>query len=340
MAAENNALPAVSVIMPVLNEEGHLADAAASILAQEYPGTIELILSLGPSKDETDRIAAELAEADRRVVLMPNPKGLTTVGMNAAIKIAKHDYIIRVDAHSEPAQGYIKDGITELIKVGADLVGGIMDAKGRSAFQRAVAWAYTSKFGIGGARYHVGGEAGEAESAYLGIFKKSALERVGGYDEAIIRGEDWDLAQRIKQTGGLVWFSPELKVTYWPRGRWGKLAKQFYSTGVWRGDLTRRDLKRASKRYFAPPVLVLVLVLSWIDLLDANPVAIVPTAAYLLGVAYLAITASGLRLKDRVALLVVLPTMHLSWGWGFIRGYLVGAGMTIDRSRMNKEQVK
>ena len=215
-----------------------------------------------------------------------------------------------------------------------------MDAKGKSAFQRAVAWAYTSKFGIGGARYHVGGEAGEAESAYLGIFKKSALERVGGYDEAIIRGEDWDLAQRIKQTGGLVWFSPELKVTYWPRGRWGKLAKQFYSTGVWRGDLTRRDLKRASKRYFAPPVLVLVLVLSWIDLLDANPVAIVPTAAYLLGVAYLAITASGLRLKDRVALLVVLPTMHLSWGWGFIRGYLVGAGMTIDRSRMNKEQVK
>ena len=340
MAAENNTLPAVSVIMPVLNEEGHLAAAAASILAQDYPGTIELILALGPSKDKTGRIAAELAEADSRVVLMPNPKGLTTVGMNAAIKIAKHDYIIRVDAHSEPAQGYIKSGITELLKVGADLVGGIMDAKGRSAFQRAVAWAYTSKFGIGGARYHVGGEAGEAESAYLGIFKKSALERVGGYDEAIIRGEDWDLAQRIKQTGGLVWFSPELKVTYWPRGRWGKLAKQFYSTRVWRGDLTRRDLKRASKRYFAPPVLVLVLVLSWIDLLDANPVAIVPTAAYLLGVAYLAITASGLRLKDRVALLVVLPTMHLSWGWGFIRGYLVGAGMTIDRSRMNKEQVK
>jgi glycosyltransferase involved in cell wall biosynthesis len=340
MAAELSSLPAVTVIMPVLNEEGHLAAAAGSILAQDYSGVIELILALGPSKDDTDRIAAELAAADSRVVLMPNPKGLTTVGMNAAIKIAKHDYIVRIDAHSEPAQGYIAKGITELLNVGADLIGGIMDAKGKSAFQRAVAWAYTSKFGIGGARYHVGGEAGEAESAYLGIFKKSALERVGGYDEAIIRGEDWDLAQRIKQTGGLVWFSPELKVTYWPRGRWGKLAKQFYSTGVWRGDLTRRDLKRASKRYFAPPVLVLVLVLSWIDLLDANPVAIVPTAAYLLGVAHLAITASGLRLKDRVALLVVLPTMHLSWGWGFIRGYLVGAGMTIDRSRMNKEQVK
>ncbi len=340
MAAENKALPAVSVIMPVLNEEGHLAAAAASILAQNYPGAIELILALGPSKDETDRIAAELAEADPRVVLMPNPRGLTTVGMNAAIKIAKHDYIIRVDAHSEPAQGYIKDGITELLSVGADLVGGIMDAKGRSAFQRAVAWAYTSKFGIGGARYHVGGAAGEAESAYLGIFRKSALERVGGYDEAIIRGEDWDLAQRIKKTGGLVWFSPELKVTYWPRGRWSRLAKQFYSTGVWRGDLTRRDLKRASKRYFAPPVLVLILILSWIDLLDANPLAIFPTAAYLLGVAYLAISAKGLQLKDRVALLVVLPTMHLSWGWGFIRGYLLGAGMTIDRSRMNKEQVK
>ena len=326
--------------MPVLNEEAHLEGAVQSILNQEYEGILELILALGPSRDDTNKIASELAKKDSRVTLLDNPRGLTTVGLNAAIKLAKHDYIIRIDAHSEPAQGYIQNGILELLAQDADLIGGIMDAKGRSAFQRAVAWAYTSQFGLGSASYHVGGEAGEAESAYLGIFRKSALTRVGGYDEAIIRGEDWDLAQRIKATGGLVWFSPELRVTYWPRGRFSGLAKQFFSTGVWRGDLTRRDLKRASRRYFAPPALVSAILLGFVLLIFGNLVGIMPLSGYLFAIAFLSISSSGLKLKDRFALIIVLPTMHLGWGLGFIRGYLLGAANTIDKSRMTKDQLK
>ncbi|MEY3909282.1 MAG: hypothetical protein RLZZ90_1189 [Actinomycetota bacterium] len=334
------AMPPVTVIMPVLNEEAHLEGAVDSILSQDYAGILELILALGPSRDGTNKIAAQLAKKDPRIILLDNPRGLTTVGLNAAIKLAKHDYIIRIDAHSEPAQGYIHNGILELMAQDADLVGGIMDAKGRSAFQRAVAWAYTSQFGLGSASYHVGGEAGEAESAYLGIFRKSALIRVGGYDEAIIRGEDWDLAQRIKATGGLVWFSPALKVTYWPRGRFNGLAKQFFSTGVWRGDLTRRDLKRASRRYFAPPALVSAILLGFVLLIFGNLIGIMPLAGYLFAIVFLSISSSGLKLKDRFALMIVLPTMHLGWGLGFIRGYLLGAGNTIDKSRMTKDQLK
>lgn len=334
------AMPPVTVIMPVLNEETHLEGAVDSILSQDYEGILELILALGPSRDGTNKIAAQLAKKDPRIILLDNPRGLTTVGLNAAIKLAKHDYIIRIDAHSEPSQGYIHNGILELMAQDADLVGGIMDAKGRSAFQRAVAWAYTSQFGLGSASYHVGGEAGEAESAYLGIFRKSALIRVGGYDEAIIRGEDWDLAQRIKATGGLVWFSPALRVTYWPRGRFSGLAKQFFSTGVWRGDLSRRDLKRASRRYFAPPALVSAILIGFVLLIFGNLVGIMPLAGYLFAIAFLSISSSGLKLKDRFALMIVLPTMHLGWGLGFIRGYLLGAGNTIDKSRMTKDQLK
>ena len=333
-------MPAVSVMMPVLNEELHLAAAVESILSQSYSGGLELILALGPSKDDTNKIAKQLAKKDSRIVLLDNPKGLTTVGLNAAIKIAKHDYIVRIDAHSEPAQGYLETGISQLLEHGASLIGGIMDAKGKSAFQKAVAWAYTSPFGIGGASYHVGGEAGPAESAYLGIFEKSILQKVGGYNDAIIRGEDWDLAQRIKAAGGVVWFSPDLRVTYWPRGRQGKLARQFFSTGVWRGDLTRRDLARASRRYFAPPALVTAIILGLLVAVFGNEIGIVPLAAYLFGITVLSLSASGLSLKSRVALVVVLATMHLCWGWGFIRGYLLGAGTTIDKSRMSKEQVK
>jgi succinoglycan biosynthesis protein ExoA len=326
--------PAVTVIMPVLNEESHLEASVQSILDQAYPGELEIILALGPSHDQTNRVAADLAARVPSLRFIDNPRGLTTVGLNAAIKLAKHEYIVRVDAHSELAAGYIADGIRILLEVGADQLGGIMDAKGKSSFQKAVAWAYKSRFGIGGASYHVGGEAGEAESAYLGIFKKSALSRVNGYDEAIIRGEDWDLAQRIKKTGGLVWFSPELRVTYWPRGRFSNLVKQFYSTGIWRGDLTRRDIRGASTRYFAPLVLVLGLALGLVLLAFGNILGILPWAAYSAAILALAVTASGLSAKSRVALMIALPTMHLSWGIGFIKGAIVGAGTTIDKGRL------
>ena len=334
MAAKAKA-PAVSVILPVLNEADHLEAAVGSVLDQEFDGQLEVLLALGPSKDDTNQIAAKLAKADPRIRLVENPAGLTTVGMNLCIEQAKAEVIIRVDAHSELAPGYIKRGVELLAETGADELGGIMLARGRSAFQQAVAWAYSSRFGIGGAAYHVGGAAGEAESAYLGIFRADALARVGGYDESIIRGEDWDLAQRIKATGGLVWFSPELSVTYWPRGRFEKLIKQFWSTGVWRGDLTRRNFAAASKRYFAPPVMVLTVAAGLVAAAFGLVLGILPLAGYLAAVAALAVTAANLSIKARVALLVVLPSIHFSWGAGFWFGFLRGAAKTVDRSRVS-----
>lgn len=327
--------PSVTVIMPVLNEADHLEAAVSSVLSQNYPGELELLVALGPSTDDTNQIAKQIAKREKRVRLLENPRGLTTVGLNECIRQARNDVIVRIDAHSEPAENYIKRGTELLLETKADLLGGIMDAKGKSSFQKAVAFAYTSRFGIGGAAFHVGGAAGEAESAYLGIFRKSALDRVGGYDEEIIRGEDWDLAQRIKRTGGLVWFSPELKVTYWPRGTWSKLAKQFMSTGIWRGDLTRRNSSGASIRYWIPPVLVGVIAWGLVLMSLGHYYGIFPAAVYLLGVAFLSSTAQGLSLKSRVALLIALPTMHFAWGLGFWRGYFFSAFGTVDKSRVD-----
>jgi glycosyltransferase involved in cell wall biosynthesis len=331
--------PAISVVIPVLNEQNHLAAAVKSVLGQKYSGEIEVLLALGPSRDNTNQVAADLAAADKRIRLIENPRGLTTVGLNEAVRQSKHSIIVRIDAHSEPASGYLENGVRILLAKKADLIGGIMDAKGVSAFQKAVAWAYTSRFGIGGAKFHVGGAEGEAESAYLGIFQKGALERVGGYDESIVRGEDWDLAQRIKKTGGLVWFSPELKVTYWPRGTWQKLAHQFMSTGIWRGDLTRRNASGASLRYWIPPVLVGAVAWGLFLLAGGHWYGILPAAVYLMGVAFLASTAAGLSLKSRVALLIALPTMHFAWGLGFWRGYFFTALGIVDKSRVDKSRV-
>lgn len=319
----------VSVIMPVLNEEHHLADAVSSVLRQDFDG--EFLLALGPSSDKTDQVAALLAKKDSRIRLVKNPRGLTTVGMNLCIRQAKYEVIVRIDAHSEPAPNYIKRGLEILDERKADLIGGVMAAKGKTLFQRSVAWAYNSPFGLGGASYHVGGNEGEAESAYLGIFRKSALERVGGYDETIIRGEDWELAQRIKTSGGLVWFSPELSVTYWPRSNWGALVKQFYSTGVWRGDLTKRDPRHTSWRYFIPPALVVSLAAGEFMAALGFGIGWAPFLAY-----FTAIIVIGALAARLAPVPLVLATMHLSWGTGFIIGFLKGAQGTLDRSRVTK----
>ena len=324
--ANNKAL--VSVIMPVLNEEAHLEAAVKSVLSQTQVG--ELLIALGPSTDGTDAVAKKLSDSDDRIRLVPNPKGLTTVGMNLGIKLAKFEYIVRIDAHSEPAENYIKRGIEILEETESDLLGGLMAAKGKTLFQKSVAWAYNSRFGLGGASYHVGGAAGEAESAYLGIFRKSALERVSGYDETIIRGEDWDLAQRIKKSGGKVWFSPELSVTYWPRSNWTGLVKQFYSTGVWRGDLTKRNPINASIRYYIPPALVTSMALGLFFGFEPFGIFRFVDSLY-----FGAIILIGF-LARLAPVPLVLATMHLAWGAGFLVGFFKGAQGTVDRSRVTK----
>jgi len=328
-----NSFPSVTVMMPVRNEQHHLQKAVESVLAQNYPGQLEIILAIGPSVDETERVATELAKKHISIKLIQNPKGLTTVGLNLAIAKSSGEVIIRVDAHSQLAENYIVRGVEILRETSSVLVGGIMKAKGKTPLQNAVAFGYGSRFGLGGGRYHVGGKAGEAESAYLGIFDGVALKNVSGYDEKIIRGEDWDLAQRLKAQGGKVWFSPELVVNYWPRSNIKALAWQFYSTGVWRGELTRRSPTKASIRYFIPPLAFLaMLVLGLLATLGslAQILLIVPIAVYLLMLSFAAGTAKLLGLGDRLMIFIALPVMHFSWAAGFWVGLIVGAKKIVD----------
>jgi glycosyltransferase involved in cell wall biosynthesis len=329
----SNTFKAVTVMMPVRNEQAHLVAAVESVLSQNYPGKLEIILAVGPSVDQTDTVAKELAAKHPSIKLIENPKGLTTTGLNLAIELSTSDVIVRVDAHSELSPGYISRGVAILEETGAVLVGGVMSAVGKTPLQKAVAFGYGSRLGLGGGSYHVGGKAGAAESAYLGIFDATALKAVGGYDEKIIRGEDWDLSQRLKAAGGKVWFSPELVVNYWPRSTIKALAWQFYSTGVWRGELTRRAPGKASIRYFIPPAALLLLVdlvvLAMVGAI-AQQVLIVPIALYLLVLGFAAGTAKQLDVLDRLAVFMALPVMHLSWASGFWIGLAFGARKIVD----------
>ena len=175
--------PPVSVIMPVRNEERHLKVAVERVLAQDYPGDFEVVIAVGPSTDRTEEIAAQRATPGARVRVVENAAGRTPNGLNAAIKAARHDVIVRVDGHGLLSPGYIRRAVEVLRETGAANVGGVMQAEGETDFEQAVARAMSSPLGIGGARFHLGGTAGPADTVYLGAFRRDVLDRVGGYDE-------------------------------------------------------------------------------------------------------------------------------------------------------------
>lgn len=320
--------PSVSVVMPVRDEERHLADAVAGVLSQDYPGEVEVVLALAPSRDRTEQIAAGLAASDHRVRLVANPSGRTPSGLNAAIEASRHGVVARVDGHGVLSPGYLRRAVELLETTGAANVGGVMVNEGSSPLQQAIARAMSTSFGMGAAPYRVGGEAGPADSVYLGTFRREVLEQLRGYDESLVRAQDWELNYRIRAHGGVVWFSPDLQVTYRPRSSLRALAGQFFRTGQWRAEVVRRHPDTVSPRYLAPPVTVVSLAagaaagaaaalggprslaLGWA--LPGTYAAAVLAGSLLAG--------RGLPTPAQAWLPVVYPTMHLAWGAGFLTG--------------------
>ena len=317
LSSQNHQPQGVSVVLPILNEERFLVDSVAAILAQDHQGPLEVILALGPSTDGTNQIAQEIVAGDPRVLLVDNPSGRTASALNLAIARSQYSIICRIDGHAEIDSGYISRAVNVMQETGAVNVGGIMAAVGQNPFERAVATAMRSPLGVGAARFHVGGSAGPADTVYLGVFQKEKLEEVGGYDERFTRAQDWELNFRLRKAGGIIWFDPELVVTYRPRPNLRALAKQYFEYGRWRRVVIRSHKGTINLRYLAPPVTVVISVLSVIFGLALKPLLLIPAAFYLLGnlVGSLVI---GKNLKEKVVLPVILATMHFAWGLGFL----------------------
>jgi glycosyltransferase involved in cell wall biosynthesis len=328
-------LPGVSYVMPVLNEVTHVEAAIASLLDQDYTGPFDVIVALGPSIDGTTELVERLSQVDPRIRVIENPTGSTPSGLNVAIEASQHPIVVRVDAHSLLPRDYARVAVETMLRTDAANVGGIMKAEGTTPFESAVAIAYGSKAGLGGGAHHLGGAEGPAETVYLGVFQRSWLTRVGLFNEDIRRGQDWELNRRLRADGGVVWFTPRLVVTYRPRPSLERLARQFFSTGLWRGELARRFFTANALKYFVPPVMVTAAVLGFVAGVAGIAVSAAGGAAgpwlllgfavpavYLLFVGAAALAAarrSGAR--TGIWFLVVLPCIHFSWGLGFILGF-------------------
>jgi succinoglycan biosynthesis protein ExoA len=323
------AWPGVSVVMPVRNEERHLEAAIRGVLDQDYPGELEVIIAVGPSSDRTREIAAALSAVDPRIRVVDNPAARTPAALNLGIGASQHEIIVRVDGHGELTDGYIRRAVELLDETGAANVGGVMDAQGTTPFEEAVATAYTTRLGLGGSAFHLtDSSAAEAETVFLGVFRKDALIAVGGFDESMHRAQDWELNYRLRTSGRTIWFSPELRVTYRPRSTLRALVKQMYETGTWRREVVRRYPETATARYLAPPLALLgVLTGSAAGLLGVIVDSRLLRAGFLAPAGYLALIIGGSLVTERpmsaaarLRLPLVLGATHLAWGAGFLAG--------------------
>jgi hypothetical protein len=224
----------------------------------------------------------------------------------------------------------VQRAVETLRRTGAANVGGVQRAAGTTDFEQAVADAMSSPFGTGDATFHYGGAEGPTDTVYLGVFDRTAIEQVGLYDERLLRNQDYELNIRLREAGGLVWFDPELSASYRPRSSLKDLARQYFDYGRWKRSVVRQHPRSVRWRQALPPAVTTAVVAGAIAGLAWRKALLLP-AGYLASVA-VAAAITGTSAERRARLLAIFPTMHLSWGVGFLIG---SAGL--DQAERNDE---
>ena len=308
---------AVTVIIPACNAEGTIGVALDSIKAQLYEGPMEVIVADGSDSQATSKAVRERCPGARMV---PNPERTTSNGLNAALKAAAGRVVVRCDSHAALPPDYVRRAVEKLQKTGAAVVGGRQLPVGETLFERAVGMAITTPLGAGDACYRLGGKEGTADTLYLGVFRRDALDAAGGFDSRLASGEDTELNWRLRKRGETVWFDPSLSVFYRPRSTLRALARQYFRYGRWKIPVLRRHPAELRLRHLASPLLTSGLAASALLGLAGAVGAAATLPLLYAATLMLASIVLGVRRRDAAALLLpaILPTMHISWGLGFL----------------------
>ncbi len=253
-------LPRVTIAIPCLNEERHIAACVTDAATQDYPrNLIEILVADGGSSDGTRKILSAMARRDRRIRVLDNPTRIQATGLNVAIRSSSGDVIVRMNAHARYAKDYVRASVRALARTGADNVGGPFPGRAMRSqhpgtrFQRAVSLALESKLGLGGAAHHEGTNGRWVATVWCGAFRRRAFERAGLFDPNAITNEDAELNHRIRAAGGGVYLDPSIAAHLHPRTSHREVARQFFRYGFGRartmlkhGSLTWRPLVPAA----------------------------------------------------------------------------------------------
>jgi succinoglycan biosynthesis protein ExoA len=321
---ESAALPFVSVVIPVYNEERYIEACLASVLDQDYPADrYEVIVADGGSTDRTRAIVEETAVRYPNIRLIHNPGRTQAHGLNLGILASTGEYIARQDGHAEWSPHHLRRSIELLLETGADNVGGRADGDARSATGRAIARAMRSPFGVGGARYRYSDRVEELPTVFPGTFRRTAFERVGLYDEAYPPHEDYELNHRIRESGGKVLFSPDIPTRYWVRESIGALSRQYFRYGRSKVRVARASLGVIRPYHLAAPALVAAMPVAAVLSVTKGGRRVVVAGGVVYAAACVAAGAqagAGEPISVRIRIPAIFPVLHLSWGSGFWMG--------------------
>jgi succinoglycan biosynthesis protein ExoA len=318
-------VPVVSLIVPCRNEREYIEPCIRALLAQEIPpGSCEIIVADGLSNDGTRAILARLAADHACLHLVDNPGRIVSTGLNIAIRAARGRIILRIDVHTQYAPDYVSQCLAVLHETRADNVGGPWVAHGTGYIGRAVAAVFQSPFAVGGARGHNPHYTGPVDTVYLGCWPREVFERIGFFDEELVRNQDDEFNLRLQRAGGLLWQSPRIKSWYHARASLRALWRQYAQYGYWKVRVIQKHRLPASVRHLVPAAFVVTML--------TLPLAALcwPWAWWLwggLGGLYSAgtlVTSAAVARRSGLALFPVLPAVfasyHLGYGYGFLRG--------------------
>ncbi|HUI26293.1 MAG TPA: glycosyltransferase family 2 protein [Candidatus Kryptonia bacterium] len=317
-------LPFVSVMIPMRNEVGSIAVCLESVLAQDYPPErFEVLVVDGASTDGSDALIEQYAQRDRRVRLLHNPHRIVPSALNIAIRAAKGDIVMRVDGHTRIAPDYLRIGVETLQRTSADNVGGPMHAVGGGVIGDAIALATSSRFGIG-SYFHYGRDEAEVDTVYLGMYRRAVFDRVGLFDEEMVRNQDDEFNYRLRKAGGRIVLTPAMCSWYQNRRSLTALAKQYAQYGLWKVRVLQKHPAQMSVRHFVPPALVHGLVLPLLLIPWMPPVVLVTLAQAAIYVVAVSLVAARIARRQGWRLfgplVATFGTLHLSWGGGFAVG--------------------
>jgi succinoglycan biosynthesis protein ExoA len=316
-------LPAVSVVMPVRDEQDSIEGCLRALQSQTYPSDlIEILVVDGRSSDQTRALVEDAAIHDPRIRLLDNPDRITPVALNTGIAAARHDVIVRMDGHSIPAQDFIQNCVAALMRVDAWAVGGIMDRVGHTRTERAIAAATSMPVGIGDAAHNYATTSRYVETVFLGAWHRWVFERVGLFDPELVRDQDDELSYRIRKAGGRIWFDTHIVVRYRPRSSLSSLFGQYRQYSMFKVRVFQKHPGAARWRHLVPPIWIAGLAVGGM-LAVVSPLALIPLAAC--GPVYLGVVAAGAaRRKEvdvsRVSVFAALITLHAAYGIGFWQG--------------------
>jgi succinoglycan biosynthesis protein ExoA len=321
----------ITIIIPCRNERHSIGPMLDSLESQDIRVEWEAIVADGMSDDGTRDVLRRHCQKNPRIRMIDNPSRIVSTGLNAAIREARGEIIIRMDAHTQYAPDYVLQCVQALEQSGAENAGGAPRARAAGIVQRAIAAAYHSPFSNGGARCHDENYEGFVDTVFYGCWRKSTLERIGLFDEAMVRNQDDELNLRLIRAGGKIWQTPKIVSWYQPRRSLATLFRQYAQYGFWKVEVIRKHRVPASWRHLVPAAFVLGNVL----LLAAAAVAAVAGGkaaavnlatswlggAALYGAGCLAASVQAAR-KHGWILLPLLPLVfaiyHVSYGAGFL----------------------